>query len=107
MQTPFFFGERREIDTEHANTTGVRLFKAENCSQQNRLACARATNNTDHLAALDREAEVFMDDMVAEARVDPFHFNDGFAFLHHTHTPTAVKNMANSASSMITKKIDH
>src|SRR5690606_8346330 len=105
-EAAFVIGKRREVDTEYTNPTGIRLVKAEYGPQQNGLARTRPADNAYHLAAPDREVEIFMDDMIAKARVDPFHFDDRFALLRHAHTPTAVKNMANSASRMMTRKID-
>src|SRR5690606_7029110 len=70
MEAAFFFGKRREVDTEYTNPTGIRLFKAEYGPQQNGLARTRPADNAYHLAAPDREVEIFMDDMIAKARVD-------------------------------------
>src|SRR5690606_41382939 len=76
MEASFFFGKRREVDTEYTNPAGIRLFKAEYGPQQDGLALTRPADNDYHPAAPGRALEGIMHDRFAKASVDPLHLDE-------------------------------
>ena len=59
------------IFAEHLDVAGVRHLKADDRAHQHRLAGARSADDAENLAAADIEVEAVMDDLVAEAVLEP------------------------------------
>ena len=79
-------------------------------TQQDRLSGARAAHHAQHLAAIDVQVDMVVNDLVAERVHQPAHLDDGllagilFAVL--CHMPSTENMSEKAASSTITRKTD-
>ncbi len=96
-------------------------LKADDRPHQHRFARAGAADDAQYFALADVEVEIFVDDLIAEAVLEPSHgdsdialldrlvdtrlFGGSFFFLSHQFHPSQVKKTAKKASITITRKI--
>src|SRR5690606_33887066 len=92
-----------QINTDQFDAPGIRFFQPQYRAQTDGLARARSTDNADDFAAPNLQIEMVMDNVIIEGRAQTLHINNDILRWNfwscHDHKPTAVKNMANIASS--------
>src|SRR5262245_2840137 len=96
-----------EIDVQHLDGALALGDETDDGAQEHRLAAAGPANQTQDLAPLDVERQSVEHQLPAEAHDQVAHTNDyvGHA-VHPGHMSIDAKNMANTPSSTITRKID-
>ncbi len=112
------FGTADYFLAEHADLPGVGGLQADDRAQKHRLAGAGATDHAENLAAADVEAEVLVDDLLAERiaevpdRDDDLRLRIGMRILMDMMVvggahiqPISVKKTAKKASRTMTRKI--
>src|SRR6185369_3259231 len=99
----FVLGPVEHILAKHFDHAGIGFLQTDNRAHQHRFAGARAADHAEDLAAVDGQVEILVDDLLAEAVPEAPHANE--RLVGHFH-PIEVKKMANTASRMMTRKID-
>ena len=95
----------------------VGRLQADDRPQKHGFAGAGAADHADDLAPADREVEILVDHLLAEAVAEPAHLDDRLAAFGHSPRvellrnfghihPMFEKKTAKTASSTITRKID-
>src|SRR5262245_20952054 len=93
------------IAPEQLDFAHVRLDQAGDDPEQHRFALARAADDGEDLAAIDVEIEPIPNLIAAEALGEPADADQDLPPVLQGHIPIADRNMANTASRIITRKI--
>src|SRR5512135_526894 len=97
--------KRLGVLPEEAHLALVGLNEPGDHTHQDRLALTRAADDGEDLAAIDVEAQPIPNLLAAEALGEPAHTDQHLASVLDDHTPIPDRNMAKTASKIITRKI--
>src|SRR6478736_1518383 len=97
--------QRLVVAAEQLDLPHVRLDQPGDDAEQHRLALAGAADNGEDLAAIDVEIEPVPNLIAAEALGESADADQDLSAVLQGHIPIADRNMANTASRIITRKI--
>src|SRR5680860_131089 len=98
-------GERLGVLAKQSDHASVRRHQAGDNAHQDGLALAGPADDGEDLTAIDIEAEPIPNLMAAETLSEFAHADHHLSSVLDDHTPIPDKNIANTASRMITRKI--
>src|SRR4029450_2483074 len=102
---PILRQKRLGIVPEQRDVAGLGSDQPGDHAHQHGLALARAADDGEDLAAIDVEIETVPNLLTAESFGESAHADHDFSAVLDDHTPIPDRNMANTASKIITRKI--